>query len=430
MRLQQIKASLALTLIPFFSSQANAADPLKEFDFHGFATQSYLYSSDNDFFGESDDGSLEFFELGINTFWNPTEKLKFAAQAVARDAGKTDDGSIRMDYAFIEYELASSDSGKSGVRMGRVVNPLGFFNESRDVAATRPGTLLPQSIYFDANRNVALSSDGVYFFHEMFNKQSDISFDLAIAKPRARDPDLEPAILGGVRPGTFEGTASWMARVIYDYDFGRIRLGLTVAEINLEYKPRNDPFIRDADFKFQPIYLSAQYQGEKWQFTSEVARRTSKIDGLGINFTGTSFYLQTSYRFTPSTSAFVRYDSLVWDDDDKERLLALRSRLRGDVSMMADAALKKTRTEANGDLSSMPIHMADIGSDNYEQEFTLSLMETEEDRLELIEGALERIEDGVYGSCLECGGPVPKTRLNAIPYTPFCVKCATKLEGS
>ena len=58
----------------------------------------------------------------------------------------------------------------------------------------------------------------------------------------------------------------------------------------------------------------------------------------------------------------------------KEMLLSLRARLRGDVTTMADVALKKTRTESNGDLSSMPIHMADIGSDNYEQEFTLSMM--------------------------------------------------------
>ena len=113
----------------------------------------------------------------------------------------------------------------------------------------------------------------------------------------------------------------------------------------------------------------------------------------------------------------------------KERLLELRARLRGDVSAMADAALKKTRSEANGDLSSMPIHMADIGSDNFEQEFTLSLMENDEGTLNMIEAALERIEEAVYGRCQECGGIVPKTRLNAIPYTPFCVKCAAKIQG-
>ena len=113
----------------------------------------------------------------------------------------------------------------------------------------------------------------------------------------------------------------------------------------------------------------------------------------------------------------------------KERLLLYRARLRGDVSAMANAALKQTRSEASGDLSSMPIHMADVGSDNFEQEFTLSLMQNDEETLEEIEAALERIEDGVYGSCVECGGKIPKTRLNALPYTPHCVKCKSKLEG-
>ena len=113
----------------------------------------------------------------------------------------------------------------------------------------------------------------------------------------------------------------------------------------------------------------------------------------------------------------------------KERLLALRARLRGDVSQMAEAALKKSRSEANGDLSSMPIHMADIGSDNFEQEFTLSLMENEETALERIESALERIEDSTYGLCEECGAKIPKARLEAIPYTAVCVKCANHMEN-
>src|SRR5919106_4751168 len=94
----------------------------------------------------------------------------------------------------------------------------------------------------------------------------------------------------------------------------------------------------------------------------------------------------------------------------KERLLALRARLRGDVTQMADAALKKNRMETNGNLSSMPIHMADLGSDAYEQEFTLSLMETEEGTLGAIETALERIEDGTFGVCEECGGALIETR--------------------
>jgi len=112
----------------------------------------------------------------------------------------------------------------------------------------------------------------------------------------------------------------------------------------------------------------------------------------------------------------------------KERLLALRARLRGDVTTLADAALRKARSESSGNLSSMPIHMAELGSDNFEQEFTLSLVETEEGTLQAIESALERIEDGTYGKCTSCGGVVPKTRLNAIPYTSLCIKCAEVRE--
>lgn len=114
----------------------------------------------------------------------------------------------------------------------------------------------------------------------------------------------------------------------------------------------------------------------------------------------------------------------------KERLLSLRARLRGDVNKMADAALKKSRSEANGDLLTMPIHMADIGSDNFEQEFTLSLMENDGVTLEQIESSLERIEEGTYGQCDECGVKIPKARLNAIPYATLCVRCAEQQEGS
>ncbi len=112
----------------------------------------------------------------------------------------------------------------------------------------------------------------------------------------------------------------------------------------------------------------------------------------------------------------------------KDQLLELRTRLRGDVTNMANATLNRTRSEASGDLSSMPIHMADIGSDNFDQEFTLSLMENDEGTLGLIEDALERIEAGTYGACVECGGRISKMRLNAIPYTPHCIKCANELQ--
>src|SRR5262245_18145316 len=104
----------------------------------------------------------------------------------------------------------------------------------------------------------------------------------------------------------------------------------------------------------------------------------------------------------------------------KNMLLGLRSLLRGDVTAMADAALRKPRSEASGDLSSMPIHMADVGTDAFELEFTLSLMEDEGDSLEQIEAALVRVEDGLSGVCVECEGKVPTARLEVLPTTADC----------
>jgi DnaK suppressor protein len=113
----------------------------------------------------------------------------------------------------------------------------------------------------------------------------------------------------------------------------------------------------------------------------------------------------------------------------KEKLHALRARLRGDVTAMAEVALRKSGIEGS-DSNAMPIHMAELGSDNFEQEFTLGLMEAEEGTLDQIESALERIEQGRFGNCIQCDGPISKARLNAIPYTPVCIKCAELRENN
>lgn len=108
----------------------------------------------------------------------------------------------------------------------------------------------------------------------------------------------------------------------------------------------------------------------------------------------------------------------------RERLLALRARLRGDTTQMEDNALNKDRSAT----TSMPTSMAELGSGNFDQELSLSLLGSENDVLDQIEAAIERIEDGIYGRCEECGGKIPKSRLDAIPYAAQCVRCVSRGE--
>jgi RNA polymerase-binding transcription factor DksA len=105
----------------------------------------------------------------------------------------------------------------------------------------------------------------------------------------------------------------------------------------------------------------------------------------------------------------------------KRLLLEKRRQLVGDVGHMEAGALNKNRTDAAGDLSMMPIHMADIGTDNYEQEFTIGLIENEQGILKEIDAALKRIKNESYGICEATRKSIPKARLKTIPWARYCV---------
>ena len=107
-----------------------------------------------------------------------------------------------------------------------------------------------------------------------------------------------------------------------------------------------------------------------------------------------------------------------------KKLLALRARLRGVVTQMADSALNHDHSRT----TSMPTDMAELGTGNFDQEFTLSLLGSERTALDQIEAAIERIDDRSYGQCETCGGKIPKSRLQAIPYAAQCVRCAAEQE--
>jgi DnaK suppressor protein len=115
--------------------------------------------------------------------------------------------------------------------------------------------------------------------------------------------------------------------------------------------------------------------------------------------------------------------------DKYRRILeVLRDRHQGDMDHLADEALRGRGGEASGSLSNTPIHMADLGTDNFEQEFNLGLLEGEGQRLGEITAALRRIDQGVFGQCEECHKPIPAARLDALPFARLCVECARKQE--
>ncbi|MBI2192553.1 MAG: TraR/DksA C4-type zinc finger protein [Planctomycetes bacterium] len=106
----------------------------------------------------------------------------------------------------------------------------------------------------------------------------------------------------------------------------------------------------------------------------------------------------------------------------RKRLLELRKVLQGDASNLADQALRRETGPH------LPMHMADLGTDTFDQEFALGLLQNEEAEIREIDEALERISDGSFGHCESCSHPIPASRLEAIPYARLCMQCKQKEE--
>lgn len=110
---------------------------------------------------------------------------------------------------------------------------------------------------------------------------------------------------------------------------------------------------------------------------------------------------------------------------NKERLLVMRQRLRDQYATIEEAIAEDLN--AAGDLSRVPLHNADRDSEGLDVD--LELGRNQGELLKDVEDSLQRIEDGTYGSCQECGQGINKERLNALPHTPYCVKCESAREA-
>jgi RNA polymerase-binding transcription factor DksA len=103
-----------------------------------------------------------------------------------------------------------------------------------------------------------------------------------------------------------------------------------------------------------------------------------------------------------------------------QHLLELRDRLLAQMSGLAK--------ESAEEMTNYSLHMADSGTDNFDRDFALSLLSSDQDAIYEIEEALKRIEKNTYGICELTGKTIPKSRLDAIPWTRFTVEAQSQLE--
>lgn len=313
-----------LLLVPMAPTQADATHVLDTLQVHGFLSQALVITDGNDFFGPSSEGagSLEFTELGINASLRPHEDVLIAAQVLSRRAGgEADDARPELDYGLIDYQILSDQRRQLGIQLGRFKNPFGFYNQTRDVAFTRPSVLLPQSIYFDRTRSLALSADGVLTYFEERLPSGTVRLQAGVGRVQAED-DLRRTLRLDQFAGDLEPKTSAIGQIRYEHDGGRIVAALGTASVGAHFDSRQ-PGLSNGDFFFRPWILSLQYNAELWSLTGEYALRKSGLEDFNdprLNFdaTGESWYLQYTRRFLDDWQWLVRYDHLISNRDDPD----------------------------------------------------------------------------------------------------------------
>ncbi|MEJ2621595.1 MAG: hypothetical protein P8163_15430 [Candidatus Thiodiazotropha sp.] len=311
---------LALLLLSTSGLTAAQLDQLDgAFQVHGFLTQAHVKTTENSFFGDSQDGSWAFRELGINSSYQLTPGTMASIQLLSRRAGEMYDGSLGLDYAQLDTTIYRQDLNRFGVVMGRYKNPFGLYNNTRDVAATRPGIFMPQAIYWDRVRNMVLSNDGAQLFGDMYVDEHRFSLRL-IAGKTPIDENVEKSYLDPMlNPQLQQDGLTLGGRLLYEWDGGRFNLAYSSATLKLDAETSLLP-AGSIDIDYQ--IFSAQYNGELWSLTFEYMQEPldySGFDGMmdAGDTTLDGYYLQGTYRLWDDLELFARYEESHYDKEDK-----------------------------------------------------------------------------------------------------------------
>jgi len=153
-----LRNKILLLFLILLTTSIFAQGTLDNLSIHGFVSRGYLKTTNNNYLlADSKDGSLEYGEATLSFMAMPSSKLGIGAQLYARDFGSDDNFFVIIDWAYGDYRWYDY----LGFRVGRFKNATSLYSKIRDIDITRVPILLPQSVYDESGRDLALAIDGV-----------------------------------------------------------------------------------------------------------------------------------------------------------------------------------------------------------------------------------------------------------------------------
>jgi hypothetical protein len=292
------------------------------YQLQGFAAQGLIGSTNNHFFGDSRDGvSTRFTEAGVHGTWQALDAVRLSGQVLYRRAGESDQDGLRVDYAQADWQYYQTEVSQLGVKFGKVKLPYGLYNETRDVPFTRPGILLPQSVYVDNSRDLLLAAPGAFLHGASVQEYGAFDFLLGWVRPNFDSPSVDYSFLGNTRPGKLDGKSAIGARLRWDLPTDTT-LMLTYANAKAEYVPGNIDTLSAGKVQFRNILFTAQQRFDTVTLTAEYGEPRFDNTGFGPYLPSShrviqSGYLQGEWRFHPAWELMLRHDIFYRDKQDK-----------------------------------------------------------------------------------------------------------------
>ncbi len=295
-----------------------------DIQFHGFLSQGLFSTTGNNIYGNSKNSvSAGLTEIGLNVSYQALNNLSFAVQGLYRRAGQRtgDWGEVSLDFAFVDLNFLNFRDGRMGVRGGRVKNPWGLYNETRDVAFTHPTISLPLT-YFDRSRTLFLSMDGGQFYADYNTAIGVFSFKFNYGFIQADDPELlQSIVLDPNIPGHLESKSSFITHLSYETVDRDFMFAFSYADVRLTYIEHGgfDPYA-GLEGEIDALMFSGQYNGERFSFTGEYSLHWNRMRGLMQDNSPVSemWYVQAGYRVLDNLQIMLRYDSYVQNKYDKK----------------------------------------------------------------------------------------------------------------
>ncbi len=325
-RTKTIAILLAIFTVHYTQAQdVNASSPAKDFQVHGFISQGLIDVGGSDFVNDGGSLSSELTELGLNASYQLTNKLRLAGQVVYLDGGNRYSQGARVDYALIDWSAYTNEQWQANIYLGRFKNNHWLYSSPRDVPFARPSIILPQSVYFDGFRDIAVGSDGVaskisYSSDDYGNFDWQISYGSSPI-----DKEQTKNILSEFAQGDAEQDYDVQTSFYWRPIFSSWRFGLSMLDAGFTYDqaPVNTGEIfHDANFTFQFYTMNVLYEGESWEFSGEAYQQ--RFDMQGFYFSGfervtigQGFYVQTRYKLSQKLTLLARYEDFYLDKTDK-----------------------------------------------------------------------------------------------------------------